>query len=809
MKHELAVLAAWLHDVGKFAQRAGAPASKGLEQEICPQGKTHRHVLYTDWFIEHDLPLPPDLEGQRSRLARIASAHHRPDSGSREEMVLQRADRLSSGGDRIAGEAEGDYRTARLESIFQAIRLDGKGLDAAPRRYQLRPLDAGLQGEDSPIFPRPEEECKTPAYTELWDEFCQALKAIPLDLGVRHYLHSLATVLEHFTWCIPSSTYKTRADISLYDHAATTAAIAQALLACPDGEEGFLLFGADVSGIQKFIFGETGHADGGDRGANKLLRARSFLVQALARSVWLTLLERLDLTQAARIMDAGGRFVLLLPDTEAARQELDLLEREVEPQLLQEFQGSIRMTFARLPLRPDDLERQNFLQCFETFNNQLERAKLHPFARSLQEGLVPGLPVLPVDHDAYRQFGECQLCRMRPAEAPQEEDEPRMCPQCRQLVRVGRRLPSARYLLFDRQAGGLPLFGGLTLRLEKEAPRDAQNLVDIVSIRDRTAFSAMPVAGFIPTVTQDDLERWKNEGRLQERDGNPSFAGEPCDRNAPKTFAMLAQEASIQTPDGKWRCLPCLAACKADVDNLGLLFGLGFDRDTPEESCFSISRFAMLSRMMNHFFGAHLVRVIEREFPNIYVIFAGGDDLFVLGPWPDTIRFAQRLHRDFEAFSGHHPAVTLSAGLPLFKSRLPMRSLREMAEQALDRAKLKPEKNAATLFNVTASWQQFDTLLEEGRWLEGLCLKKHLTQGLLRRMLGYARECRDFTRGEIRKGLYLSHLTYDLARNGADDLQKQAPEDLQRLQQLGQDKNRFPLAELGITWALYRTRISE
>lgn len=52
MKHELAVLAAWLHDIGKFAQRAGAPASAGLEQEICPQGETHRHVLYTDYFIE-------------------------------------------------------------------------------------------------------------------------------------------------------------------------------------------------------------------------------------------------------------------------------------------------------------------------------------------------------------------------------------------------------------------------------------------------------------------------------------------------------------------------------------------------------------------------------------------------------------------------------------------------------------------------------------------------------------------------------------------------------------------------------------
>ena len=74
MKHELAVLAAWLHDIGKFAQRAGAPASAGLEQEICPQGETHRHVLYTDYFIENVLPLPPEMEGLRGGLARMAAA---------------------------------------------------------------------------------------------------------------------------------------------------------------------------------------------------------------------------------------------------------------------------------------------------------------------------------------------------------------------------------------------------------------------------------------------------------------------------------------------------------------------------------------------------------------------------------------------------------------------------------------------------------------------------------------------------------------------------------------------------------------
>ena len=71
----LLVLASIVHDVGKFAQRAGAPSSKDMEDTYCPQsahGGTHRHVLYTDYFVEKDLPLPRDLEGKRSLLARIA-----------------------------------------------------------------------------------------------------------------------------------------------------------------------------------------------------------------------------------------------------------------------------------------------------------------------------------------------------------------------------------------------------------------------------------------------------------------------------------------------------------------------------------------------------------------------------------------------------------------------------------------------------------------------------------------------------------------------------------------------------------------
>ncbi len=136
-------------------------------------------------------------------------------------------------------------------------------------------------------------------------------------------------------------------------------------------------------------------------------------------------------------------------------------------------------------------------------------------------------------------------------------------------------------------------------------------------------------------------------------------------------------------PDGsRLRSVACLAACKADVDNLGLLFGMGFAAEG-KQNLFSISRFAMLSRMLNHFFAAHVPRLMQREFPGMYLIFAGGDDLFALGPWSEAVRFAQRLRSDFGRFTGNNPALTFSAGLPVFKPRLPMRALRHAAEEAL------------------------------------------------------------------------------------------------------------------------------
>lgn len=801
----LLVLASIVHDVGKFAQRAGAPSSKDMEDTYCPQsahGGTHRHVLHTDYFVEKELPLPRDLEGKRSLLARIASAHHKPDEASRMEKCLQQGDWLASGHDRIPGDSEGGYKTARLESIFGRVRLRDEKSAQKPvelLRYGLTPLDDA----DDPIFPVPLKDAQKTSYADLYETFLQALRAIPLDMGPSHYLSSLMTVLERFAWCIPSSTYETRADISLYDHCYTTASIAQALYL---GEKpvdklqdtGLLLFGGELSGIQNYIFGQ---GEQGDRGASKLLRARSFSLQMLTRSIWLTLIERCNLSSVARIMDAGGRFILLLPDTPKVREEADRLETEALNHVLKAFNGILRVTFARHGFRARDLAITSFPDVYRTLNDKLERAKLRPLSPLLGESFTP---VLGIASSQYAQYGACPFCDLRPARG--ESGDEAGCDICSALIQqVGRRLPTARYALLTRDNSGFPLFGRLNLRLEESVDKNAAKALDILSLKDRTAFTAAPVAGYVPRISRDDMARWKVSGQIVQTED------EPWEEGAPKTFGMLASEAKISEEKG-FRSIACLAACKADVDNLGLLFGMGLEHG--EGNHFSLSRFAMLSRMMHHFFSSYLIRVMTEKFPDIYVVFAGGDDLFVLGPWSDVICFARLLHATFERFGGGNPDVTISAGVALAKPGVPMRVIKDLAEEELESSKGRgedkrtdaPAKNAVTLFGVTCPWKEFEIRLSLGEWLENLCLDGTLSQGFVRRLLEYSRKARAFAAGDISCGLYRSHMVYDISRNFAQ--KKDFPPDvLGKLQALSHARD-FENMEISVTWALYRTRAS-
>lgn len=811
---EILVLAALLHDIGKFAQRARRPKSASMEGEYCPAYKgrpSHQHVLYTDHFIENDLPLPPELTPVRSRIARLASAHHKPAGDDLLELALMRADRLSAGMDRVPQEEEaGDFRSTRLLSSFSQLSLSARSEKTPRQYYRLGPI-----GEHP--FPESLESAQTSEYAELFASFMQGLGNIPLDMGTGFYLASLVSLLEQYTWCIPSSTYGTEPDISLYDHAVTTAAIAQALCVFHRHHGGFpgtedtqlqkfILMGGDLSGIQSYIFGiEKSHGTG----VAKLLRARSFHLQALTHSVILAFLERTGLFPQAKIMDAGGRFILLLPAVPMVEEALPQFVEDVQTWFLEEFKGrlSLNLTYATR-MREEDFSQKDFRQRLDEFFDHLETQKVRKFAELLQSGRSP--IAAPAGEDF--SSGACAVCRTNPVsdEASaryerQTEKSADLCDQCEgQINRIGRKLPhlDTRFALFSRAVTreGVPLFDGISLHFMENAELRHKDALDIVNLRSRGRFSYLAIAGHLPRFAPGDEVRWAEEGRKTGEEG--IFA------DAPKTFGHLAQEARIADGQGNLRGKAFLGALKADVDNLGLLFGVGFGDKL------SLSRFAGLSRMLNHFFAEVMMDMIRDnpQFQDMYVVFAGGDDLFLIGPWHQLMRFSETLAAEFRRYVAGNSDITLSAGIFISKPALPANTIARNASTLLDMSKgyQRPEpngrsKDAVTALGITAGWEEYSELIQKGLWLEGLVCDGHIPSGLLMRLMRYADDCDAFFsgRGGRRAGMYLSHMRYDFARNLGKSLPKT---DRENLEALGADPAALRRMRLAISYALYRMR---
>lgn len=261
-------LAALLHDLGKFAERARIPEAQEKDSDgntrrdvnvqlCCPQrdGRyTHIHAAYTAIALDLLEKHLPELIGEDmapfapwreknadDSIINAAARHHRPDTFL--QWVIASADRLASGFEREEFDAYNAARdedqarklnhyTTRQWTLLEQIRLTRRD-ETQAWHYPLKAFSPEA------IFPVSARDCETDdntaaqeKYLALWKEFKAGLKDIPashrqsLPLWLDHF-ESLWLAFAHAT---PSATAgNVRPDVSLYDHSKTTAALAVAL----------------------------------------------------------------------------------------------------------------------------------------------------------------------------------------------------------------------------------------------------------------------------------------------------------------------------------------------------------------------------------------------------------------------------------------------------------------------------------------------------------------------------------------------------------------------------------------------------
>jgi CRISPR-associated protein Csm1 len=154
-----------------------------------------------------------------------------------------------------------------------------------------------------------------------------------------------------------------------------------------------------------------------------------------------------------------------------------------------------------------------------------------------------------------------------------------------------------------------------------------------------------------------------------------------------------------------------LGILRMDVDDLGAIMSRGLPR--PDRT---LSKVAALSRTVSWFFGAYLDTIADSH--DLYVTYAGGDDLFIVGPWDGILEAAVEVRNAFSAYACDNPDLHLSGALWICKGKFPVgraagyagQRLEELAKTLRDltRAIDDTDKNALAVFETKVPW---DTLV--------------------------------------------------------------------------------------------------
>ena len=198
------------------------------------------------------------------------------------------------------------------------------------------------------------------------------------------------------------------------------------------------------------------------------------------------------------------------------------------------------------------------------------------------------------------------------------------------------------------------------------------------------------------------------------------------DGRGPLTFEEMSERAQ-----GDSR----LAVLKADVDDMGAKVGQIAALDSPKGKPYG--RLQSFSRSLHTFFVEKVQDMLKESWPLIYTIYAGGDDLLLVGPWNFMLDFAGSLSKEFEYGPGReYGPLTLSAGVALVSYRVPIRHSVERGEELLKQAKGREDKNSCAALEAVWSWDSHEEVIGDGkklaRWEKDCLVSRSLLHRLLR-----------------------------------------------------------------------------
>lgn len=614
--------------------------------------------------------------GFSSEVCELVATHHDTPTTPLQRYLV-RADHLSAS-ERSPRDDRGEPRADPLVSVFSH---DG-------RRGFYYPAVLALDHIFPSTTPHPKgQSTLQPQYEQLWNAFVQEFDDLKerglIGDDLRRTADQIYCLLAKYTSFIPSATYMHTPNIALFDHLRTTAAIARCLYETK-GDDEFLLVGGDISGIQRFIYSVL------DEHATRQLRGRSLYLSLLTEAAAKHILRALDLPLCNLLYLGGGGFRLLAPSTPTIHEKLEECRRSIARAVYDVHQTELYVAVEWVPWIPSSAEQRagtedeekdhtGYIDANERLIEQLSRKKR---TRKLSELLDDGSLFEPRD---VGQNGQkvCVLCGRRSATE--------LCEVCERFSTLAKDLVHARYLVelwLDRPRDG-DVFSKLGFEFHLLSTLDEVRDMRGERLMVRTLNSCdWPKLNALECPSPIVLDTVFMANTVARRDGE----------------IMSLDDMVKRTKGAESEGIDTWAALRMDVDNLGRKF------EGPP------SRVSTMSRMLSLFFGGW-VNEVCRKYGRVYVVYSGGDDVFVVGRWNEVLDIARTIRDDLGEFTCFNPEWSISAGIfispdakyPVRRGALEAGELLEISKhnELRDDGKVVKEKDSITLLNTTCFWDEY------------------------------------------------------------------------------------------------------
>lgn len=587
-------------------------------------------------------------------------------------------------------------------------------------------------------------------YNELISDIVCVLNNAEKDKSILMTSAALDSVFFKYLSNIPAFYTGDNDDISLYEYAKVVSAFSSAGYMQKDSLNGkFALIRGDFFSIQSFIFNK----DAASKNPANSLRGKSFYVSLMSDIASLNVLETLNLPYFNLMMNAAGQFVILSDYNDEISQKLLALKNEMETWLYNKYYASVSIGLSVLPCSIDDFNSSNFNLLLLKLLGEKEKSKATRF------NLIEDKPYIFTDY--YKHFTEnsskCEYCGIM----PKKDNKFSACNNCLLYLQYGQNLRTSKYLYIIKNENG-EFFNKYNISFD-DKDKD-------------TAFIRMHID------MQDKVDESYN---YQDVIHYRSYVA--IDNDVIRSFSDIASY-SIDKSGAN-----ILAVLKADVDNLGLIFACGLsEKDSNGKVTrgrLTFSRTNMLSRLIHNFFSYHLYMIMQEKKLNIYTVFAGGDDLFLVGRYDEVIKTAKILYDEFERFTNYNNEITISCGIGFYNDSSPVWFMAEDAESRLENAKhfrAKGQEKSIIKGNISLLYGEYKyaTFLKEYAVFQEKIkyYDKHIdvSHGLLYKLMNYCdmkieyeKEQKDNT-GNINLNnlLWRSHFHYVLGKLSVKNIPK-------------------------------------